>query len=382
MSNIIAKTRFVFDRKKQATRKKEALIQIEVLHNAKRKFFGTGVKVFLHEWDDKHHIKNRVDAIELNERIETVKSEIDKAILELHKGGIEFSFDMLERFLQSKQNKAKAVLFPEWIKKSINERKDLRDSTKKSQRKIYNLLNDFGKIKYFNELTPTNIHKLDKWLHDKGLKQSTCWSYHKVLKIYIHEAMRLELIERDPYDGFRISKGHCTEERFLTSDEIDVIANVKLPNASLQKVRDLFLFQCYTGLSYTDLYSIDLSRIRNDHGVDYVKGHRSKTGVEYVFVLLPIAKAIVDKYEGKLPKFSNAQYNMRLKIVAEYAKIDKPIASHWGRRTCATMLLNKGFTMETVSKVLGHADIKVTQEAYAKMLDKTVIKQFKDVFGV
>ena len=85
MSNIIAKSRFVFDRKKQATNNKEALIQVEVLYESKRKFIGTGVKVCLNQWDDCHHVKNRLDAIELNGRIDAVKSEVDQAILQLFK---------------------------------------------------------------------------------------------------------------------------------------------------------------------------------------------------------------------------------------------------------------------------------------------------------
>lgn len=382
MSNIMAKSRFVFDRKKQATNKKEALIQVEVLHKSKRKFIGTGVKVCLNQWDDKHHIKNRLDSIELNNKIDTVKSQVDKIILELYKDGIPFTFDRLQREMESQCDKTKNILFTEWIGKAIDERKELQNSTKKSQRKIVNMLTDFGLIKYFNELTPSNIHKLDKWLHDKGLKQSTCWSYHKVMKIYIHEAMRLELIDRDPYSGFRISKGVCNEERFLTVEELGKIEAAEMPNVSLTKVKDLFLFQCYTGLSYSDLYDIDFSSVRHHNGLNYIKGNRRKTGVAYTFVLLPMAMGIMKKYDGSLPRFSNAQYNMRLKIVADYAGIDKPIASHWGRRTCATMLLNKGMSIETVSKVLGHSDVKVTQESYAKLLDKTVLRQFVEIFGM
>lgn len=382
MSNIIAKSRFVFDRKKQATNNKEALIQVEVLYESKRKFIGTGVKVCLNQWDDCHHVKNRLDAIELNGRIDAVKSEVDQAILQLFKDGTPFTFDRLERQLHAKNENVKNILFVEWVRNAIQERKDLQESTKKSQRKIINLLKEFGRIKYFNELTPANVHLLDKWLHDKGLKQSTCWSYHKVMKIYIHEAMRLELIDRDPYSGFRISKGVCAEERFLTSEEVTRIEQSEMPNESLTKVKDLFLFQCYTGLSYSDLMEIDISDIRQEGGINYIKGKRKKTGVVYTFALVPMAMDILEKYKGKLPRYSNYQYNMRLKIVADYAGIDKPIASHWGRRTCATMLLNKGMGIEVVSKVLGHADIKVTQESYAKLIDKTVIRQFSDVFGL
>ena len=144
----------------------------------------------------------------------------------------------------------------------------------------------------------------------------------------------------------------------------------------MRHVRDLFLLQCYTGLAYSDLMAFDFKKVQRCREQYILSDVRKKTGMTYTVVLTRQALCIINRYGGELPSFSNQQYNMRLKIVAEAAGINKPVASHWGRRTCGMWLLNKGFPIEIVAKVLGHADIKTTQEAYARVLDETVVREF------
>lgn len=113
------------------------------------------------------------------------------------------------------------------------------------------------------------------------------------------------------------------------------------------------------------------------NGQYVLNDERAKTGVDFTVVLLPEVLDILKRYGYKLPKFSNQQYNMRLKLVADAAGLDKPIASHWGRRTFGMYLLNNGFSMEVVAKVLGHKSIRTTEAAYAKILDKSVEQAFR-----
>lgn len=183
------------------------------------------------------------------------------------------------------------------------------------------------------------------------------------------------LASSDPYLGFKVKQGEPEGGRWLTEAEFEMLKTVELPTASLRAVRDLFVLQCLTGLAYADLMAFDFSRIEERDGVCYLPGEREKTGVEFCAVLLPEAMIIVNKYSGKLPKITNQQYNMRLKLVAEYAGIMKPIASHWGRRTCGMLLLNKGVSIEAVAKVLGHTSIRTTEAAYAKLLNESVVSE-------
>ena len=123
--------------------------------------------------------------------------------------------------------------------------------------------------------------------------------------------------------------------------------------------------------------AFDFQNVEYRDGQFVLSEKRQKTGIPFVVVLVPDAMEIIERYNRKLPKISNTQYNLRLKLIADAAGIDKPIASHWGRRTCGMYLLNKGFSMEVVAKVLGHKSIRTTEAVYAKILDKSVEEAFK-----
>ena len=146
----------------------------------------------------------------------------------------------------------------------------------------------------------------------------------------------------------------------------------EMPTQSLNNVRDLFIIQCYTGLAYADLMAADFRQAVR-HGKYYVlTDDRQKTGKRFYIVLLSPVMEILRRHDFQLPKMTNQQYNIRLKVVAENAGIDKPISSHWGRRTCGYLLLNHGISIEIVARMLGHANIQTTQKIYAKILDKTM----------
>lgn len=366
-------TRFVFDRKKTATNEKKALIQVEILFGTKKKYVSTGVKVFKNQYNKKEFVCNCFEMVVLNKRINAVKERIDRYIIDLAEKGEPFTFDALERFLSA--DNQNSIGFIEYVNDRINIRTDLRPSTKKTQQKLVSSLEEFGRIVSFSDLTKANIMAYDDFLHSKGIKQTTVYSYHKFMKTYIHDAMRRELLSSDPYIALKIKRGESGAGRYLSQEEFNAIRDVDLPTDSLRNVRNLFIIQCLTGLSFSDLMTFDASMIKEGTGTYYIADKRKKTGVDYCAVLLPEAMDIINEYGGKLPKFSNQQYNMRLKIVAERAGINKDVASHWGRRTCGMLLLNKGVSMEVVSRVLGHSSIKTTESVYAKLLPDTVVSE-------
>ena len=150
-----------------------------------------------------------------------------------------------------------------------------------------------------------------------------------------------------------------------------------MPTKPLSEARDLFLIQIYTGLAYADLMTYDFKQCKDAKDYDVFSGTRKKTGVLFTFVLTPKAKAVLKKYGYVMPKLPNQKYNVKLKLVADAAGIDKSFSSHDGRRSCGFVLLNAGVPMAVVSRILGHSSIKQTEQAYARILDETIAKEVK-----
>lgn len=374
MSRKYPTTRILFDRKHAATKTKTGLVQLEVLYERKRKFISTGVKVYVDQWSERSYVVGRADMFALNARINETKRMVDDYLNGLMEQGRLFDFGEFDRWLSAVEQKK--VSFIEWVGNQIDLRHDLQDSTKRSQRKLVSILRDFGRIVTFDELTKANVMLFDDYLHGRGLKQTSVFDYHKTLKTYVHEAMRRELLDKDPYATLRFDRGKSEWGRFLSVEELERLQTAKMPTESIDRVRDLFVLQCLTGMSYSDLMAFDFSRVHISNGQQIYTAERTKTGVPFTVVFLPRALEILEKYDYQLPHISNVQYNLRLKIVADAAGIDKPLASHYGRRTCGMVLLNEGFPIEVVAKVLGHSNIKTTQEAYARILDDTVAREF------
>ena len=184
-------------------------------------------------------------------------------------------------------------------------------------------------------------------------------------------------IKINPFNGIKIVK-KTKEVEFLTESEVKTIKEKNL-GGRLSKVRDLFIFQCFTGLAYTDMAHLTREDFQvNELGQIYIKKSRLKTGVGFTTVLFPEAAEIIKRYYYELPVLSNQKYNSYLKEIADLCGITKPMHTHIGRHSFATMALNRGLSLETVAKMLGHSNIKQTQH-YSKLVDKTVFEAIAKV---
>lgn len=176
--------------------------------------------------------------------------------------------------------------------------------------------------------------------------------------MYINDAIQSEIIGSNPYDGIKIERGKSGVRRYLTH----------------RRLR-LFLFQCYTGFAYAELAKFDFTKVVERNGKFVVHDIRQKTSELFYIVLLSPAVNILKKYNFKLPIISSQQYNVQLKAVVALAGLQKSLTSHMGRHTFAVMVLNNGVRIETVSKMMGHSDIKTTQ-IYAQFLNSEVEREF------
>lgn len=222
------------------------------------------------------------------------------------------------------------------------------------------------------------LRVLDEMMEEGMVDYSKWNNYHRFLNSFILDAMAAGLLRRNPYKWVNIRKDKESHglHKYLTLEELRRVETARMGTESLERVRDLFVFQCYTCLAYHDLADFDAGRLVDVGGGRWsYSGERGKTGKEYSFLLLRPAVAVLEKYGWRLPVLSNVKYNEYLKVVAQTAGVDKPITSHWARHTGATVLLNAGVDMETVARVLGHSSTKVTRSTYARLLDDTVVRK-------
>jgi site-specific recombinase XerD len=157
---------------------------------------------------------------------------------------------------------------------------------------------------------------------------------------------------------------------YLTETEIQLIYNHVFPTDKLTRVRDLFMVQVYTGLSYADISNLTTENIEiGVNGKEWIIINRHKTGERSAIPLLPVALEIFKKYDYKLPYYSNQKFNEYLKDISKACGIIKKLTTHIGRHTFATTIcLSHGVPIETVSKLLGHSSL-VTTQIYAKVTD-------------
>ena len=390
MTKVYPTTRLVFDRKHVATKEKKGLVQLEVLYLRRRKWISTGIKVYADQWSDRNYIVRAMDSIALNDRLVNFKSKVDDWINELISEDRIFTWDALEEMLSSVSiNTKQKETFLQYVERRIDERNDITESTKKNHRKLIASLEKFGRIVSFSDLTRANIADYYNYLQGivitksdgstHTMMQQTVYSYMKFLKVYINDAIKHDIMRDSPMLGLKIKRGESEQGKWLSVEELQRIEAYKPTSMSMQQVKDLFLVQCYSGLAYADLMNLSTSKIEDVDGVMTLSGERVKTHEPYFTAVLPALKAILEKYNYKLPKLTQQPYNLRLKILADAVGIDKPLASHWGRRTCGMLMLNKGYPIEIVAKVLGHSDIRTTQKAYAHILNKTVVEAFKKI---
>ncbi|WP_323027860.1 site-specific integrase [Gelidibacter japonicus] len=210
---------------------------------------------------------------------------------------------------------------------------------------------------------------------------NTAMKHIKRLRRMVTLAYRMEWIDRDPFVNFKM-KIEKKERGFLTMTELQAVEDLTSAIERLVVVRDLFVFSCYTGISYSDI--IELTNKNIVSGIDgnpWIMATRTKTGTPFKIPLLPKAGHLIGKYsehvrtcdtDHLLPKLSNQKLNSYLKEIADLCGIKKNLTFHMARHTFATTVtLSNGVPIETVSKLLGHTKLSTTQ-IYARVVERKV----------
>ncbi len=230
---------------------------------------------------------------------------------------------------------------------------------------------------------------------EKGCSANTASKFLQFLKSITIIARNNGWLVHDPFANYKIKK-QAVDRGFLTKEEIATIAQKELTLERLDQVRDVFLFSCFCGLAYVDLKNLKSNNITKSlDGKMWIMTHRQKTKIKVTVPLMSIPEMILKKYEGKLendrilPIISNQKTNQYLKEIADICGIQKNLTFHLARHTFATTTtLSRGIPIETVSKMLGHTNIKTTQ-IYARITNDKISKdmeglseQFTDIEGL
>lgn len=220
------------------------------------------------------------------------------------------------------------------------------------------------------DITPSFVENFQNYCL-KTLKHNTTNKELKKLKRILEFAVKERYIDVNP---FRLTlREEKIEYDVLSKDDIDFLLKFDIREDRLNKVRDCFIFQCYTGLAYSDMVQLT----KDDITDDVIIKRRQKTDIQYVVPLLPVAKNILEKYDYQLPIISNQKYNQWLKFLGEITGIGKSLHSHLARHSFACLLLNSGVDMKTISRTLGHSSMKTTERVYAEMSNDTVVDNIR-----
>ena len=367
-------------------------IECRITLDKKRKPFSTGLFVSPNNWNASKQkaIPPNPDHNQINTKLSLIKQEVNQAflLLQIQKE----TFDVEDIHLRYKGEDVKTEksllevfnLHNERMKKLIDI--EYSEATYKKFEESKNHVKSF--IRHNTQKSNIQLDKLNmKFLNDfdyylkveKSLKQVTINKHIERLRKIIKLALAEGFLIRDPFLLFSPKKV-ITEVVYLNHVELKLVETHKFTQERLQKVADLFIFCCYTGLPYLEMATLKKENIiRGFDGKKWIQIYRKKTKKNLSIPLLTKAENILKKYENEkyfLPVISNQQFNSFLKEIAAVLGIEKRITHHTARKTFAsTVLLYNDIPMETVSDLLGHSNMKVTQMHYAKVVQNKVSQQ-------
>lgn len=358
-------------RPSKVTRTGKAPVEMSIIINGKRTYLSLPIK------EDPKVFQKAITSKKSNpikEYVEQMYQKVTIAQTELLKQGNPITPVTIKEYIQNGCSNSYSVedLFTEYLK--ILRKRVGVNLTAAVYRKyeivrdlFYNTINSDKQV---TEITNGVIANFYAELNKK-YESTTAAAMMVKLKTVVTFALDNNKLQINPFNGIKISK-RTKEVEFLTESEIKTIKEKNL-NGRLAKVRDLFIFQCFTGLAYVDMANLTSEDYQIVGNQIYIKKNRQKTGVSFTTVLFEEASEIVKRYDYELPVLSNQKYNSYLKEIGDLCGITKSMHTHIGRHTFATMALNRGLSIEVVSKMLGHSNVKQTMH-YAKLIDETVLK--------
>ena len=367
-------------------------IEVVLTVNGERCAFSTGKKVKSCNWDkNKQQVKGKdEEAQSLNNYLKAIKAKLYQKEAELLERGFIITADLLrDAYFDKVESIKERSLFEVFEEHNQEQEKLIGNGVSKATYwvSVYTirLLREFVQQKYkredlyLRELNLNFIQSFHSFLRiDKDMAQNSSTKHLKLLKKIINLSVANSYMAFNPFSTYKVER-EPVDIDFLDEEELRKIINFDTPLPRLERAKDMFLFGCFTGLSYIDIKTLTPEHFEKDSvGRIWIKKRRVKTGVLSRIPLLPIAKLILDKYKGGeklLPIQDPADINKYLKDIAILCGINKRICFHTSRHTFAsTVTLANNISLEFDSKMLGHTNTRMTAH-YAKLIDKCIGEQ-------
>ncbi|MFN4248714.1 MAG: site-specific integrase [Flavipsychrobacter sp.] len=388
--------------KQRINKKGECPILLRITIDKKRENVSTGIHSSEKNWDpNRGRIKGNSKEVESqNQLLSALETKALDIYTELLKKDKPISSAIIKSHLQGNNDKKVTLLEAtkntvKYITKRIGI--DLSEATLTKYKTLETKIAEFIKAEYkrndilLSELSHSFIVKFELYLKTtERIQHNTTIKYIQFLKRIINYSVAQEWIANNPFNSYRC-KFNAVHREVLTTTELEVLESKNFETDRLRYVRDIFIFCCYTGLAYADVYKLTMDEIVL--GVDnkpWIQTFRQKTRTRVPIPLLPKALNIIQEYhewrkeahtDKVLPVSSNQKMNAYLKEIGEVSGIKKKLTFHMARHTFATTItLNNGVPIETVSKLLGHTNIKTTQ-IYAKVTDVKIATDMSRLLG-
>lgn len=380
-------------KKNELKKNGNAPIMVRITIDGTAKTLGTKLEIDPHNWDLKY---GRVEgksakAVSINQKLDNIRGRIDTIYEDLlkHEGfataqKIKLSFlgvgemdDGLLRVFNEQNEEFKKLVDKE--ERSLN--------TYHKYTTVYTHLTEFIRERYhkddmaFRELTTDFIREFDFYLrYDKQCTHNTVWVYTMPVLYMVKLAIKKGLIRDNPFDDYEISKVEI-DRGYLLKEDVEKLIRYDSPRR-YELVKDLFIFSCFTGLSYIDIKKMKRGNIQSFFdGHQWIISRRKKSDVASNVRLMEIPKRIIEKYKGItgnefiFPVPNNVSCNNHVKKLIEKSEIitEQKVTFHTARHTFGTMFLTQGVPLESLSKMMGHKHISTTQ-IYAKITSQKISK--------
>jgi integrase len=326
--------------------------------------FSTKQKVLKTEWNQQTQQfvgKNK-------QKKELVEMLVNATTYKIKTKSVAQSFVTASELVQSITDKKTLNTLSEIIRQYIGHCEDKATTKRNHEIKLKNLLEfeKHTKTNYFAEtFTIKTATTFVDWFQKRAKTTNKTTAYRNVLfykmclKWYRKQGNKVQS-ELFMFDG---EKDKIKPTIFLSAEELKTIQGTTFLNPYLSRIRDLFLFQCYTGLSYCDLWSN--WELKTEKFGKILVGERGKNGQKFwIPIETPIVEEILNRYNNQLPHYENAPYNRIIKEIVAICGINKKVTTHTARKTFATQMDSNGWSRETVAKMLGHKSIKTTEIYY------------------